>query len=179
MTAPMTVDATALNTHDLLIAFSRALAPHCGDVLLIRADNSASGWFPWHDVDIDDVPFAVRVGFGGRFYVLALDFDTKGYGPDAADEDSRIAMGLLGAAGIASILVESGPAGGRHVLATIRGGLEPEWARRIVRGLQRLGLRSLDPTPAWNWHGSAIVHPEPSTRGADAQRCWISLLTRL
>ena len=116
---------------------------------------------PWGSEGFYDHPYAVRLGTNGKFHTVALDFDLKSHGPDRADEDARIALALLHTAGISAILVQSGPGGGRHVLATVA---EPwltvrDATRLVMRLRDGIGLVSLDPAPMRNASTGAIRPP--------------------
>ena len=65
-----------------------------------------------------ETPWAMYLADRDRRYrYLAFDLDAKGErGPADADRDARALAALLHSAGLAPLICESGPSGGRHVL---------------------------------------------------------------
>ena len=151
-------------------AFARALS-RTDLILPINPDNTSPGPCPW-TAELGVAPFAVLVGHKKRFVTLALDFDCKHAGPEVADKDARAVSQLLWCAGIANVLVESGPAGGRHVLATISGsGLAAHHMKALVERLRGLlTLETLDITPMCNESTGAIRPPLSAHRSGGTSR---------
>ena len=79
---------------------------------------------------------------------------------------------VLRSAGIRVVVVQSGPAGGRHVLATVaEPGLSISDAERLIDGLKHgVGLATLDPAPMSNCATGAIRPPlSPHRLGGRSQ----------
>jgi predicted transcriptional regulator len=164
----MTTTATAVHDNppladDLLLQlyrFSRVLSPKNITVRLINEDNYSPGTVPWHEGLIDRA-YAVKLTTGVRYHAVALDFDTKRWGPEEADVEAMTVHDLFVQAGIGCIATESGPQGGRHVLATIQepylSAKDALWiTERLVNGLH---LKTLDTTPMLNPKSGAIRPP--------------------
>jgi hypothetical protein len=150
-------------TNDFDLDFVRCVAARAGVVRCIDSDNG-SVEVSWSDRRVGQ-PFAVYLAKNGRYYTLALDFDASKADAGTADRESRLAKALLFAAGLRPVLVESGPTGGRHVIARLDApGLSGVEANRLVRGLAGLGFRTLDPSPMLNPKTGAIRPPKSPHR---------------
>lgn len=104
--------------------------------------------------------YAAYLADGGRFKTIALDFDAKKVGPEAAVADAECAMDLLAMAGIPAVMCASGSLGGRHVIFTPhQPGLSAERTRQLVDRLANLGLSSIDRSNLSNAASGAIRPP--------------------
>lgn len=140
------------------LVFARLLTARPDVVRLLDRDNR-SRQAAWPE-RTPGQPFAVYLARGGRFRTVALDFDAKSDRGVQAARDAEIAAWVLRRFGVPAVVVESGPGGGRHVLATVTGeGLAAGEARRLVEALRRLPLPSLDPTPMLNPQTGCIRAP--------------------
>ncbi|GAA4115888.1 hypothetical protein GCM10022215_15170 [Nocardioides fonticola] len=141
----------------LQMEFARALSPRDDTVYPVTATNGLLIGRRWTEAD-HAAPYAVRIGYEKRFYALALDFDAghDSMHAEQADRDARDAYDLLTDLGINCVLIESGPTGGRHVQATIEGGVKPWVVARIMNGLKRIDFPTLDPSPMRNVKTGAI-----------------------
>ena len=104
--------------------------------------------------------YAAFLASGGRFKTIALDFDGKMAGPDAAIADAEFTMNLLSLGGISAVMCASGSAGGRHVIFTVQPpGLSARRTWELVHRLGNLGLASLDRSNLSNVATGAIRPP--------------------
>lgn len=96
-------------------------------------------------------PWAVYLaGTDRRFRLLCFDLDAKT--PDratAAAHDADVLSGLLHDAGLAAVVCESGPAGGRHVWTALAESVDAETVATLAR-LARHVCPSLDLSPLAN-----------------------------
>jgi hypothetical protein len=161
MTAPTPAPTTRPSIYARQGAFVRALSARGDLVRIIDAKNqSAGGPVNWGS-GTSDLPYAVALAYpNGRFRTIALDFDSKAGGPEAAAEHAGRAYELLTCAGIYAVMAASGPSGGRHVLFTVQGaGLAADLARKFVERLQAIGLSTLDISGMSNPRAGAIRPP--------------------
>lgn len=98
-----------------------------------------------------DRPWAVYLADGDRrFHLLAFDLDAKAAGSAAAAErDADTIAGLLDDAGLAAVVCESGPGGGRHVWTALAEPADPESVATLAR-LARHLCPTLDLAPLSN-----------------------------
>lgn len=132
------------------LRFSRAIAANHTRVRVLGPDGikfSKTGPFP-----IEDEPsfvFAVQVVHRDRYRCLPFDFDAKsGTLGDRvkAEAGAHALIEILDRCGIRWVLTQSGPTGGRHVLVTVRTGLDWEVVRDIAYRVGTL-IAALDKSP--------------------------------
>ncbi len=121
-------------------------------VALAEADGTVlNSYTGQHRVDLDapEVPWAVYLaGRDQRFRLLAFDLDAT-TDPSPAHRDAGVLTGLLEAAGIAHVVCESGPSGGRHVWVALAGSVDADTAATLAR-LTRHVCPTLDLAPLTN-----------------------------
>jgi hypothetical protein len=107
--------------------------------------------------DEPDRAFAVHVTdlAGKRFFTMPVDCDASTCGATVAQRDAMEISAWLASAGIRSVVAESGPSGGRHVLATFPAGIPADEARHLSEVLTTR-WRSVDPMPLISGSGSTI-----------------------
>ncbi|MGW9114531.1 hypothetical protein [Microbacterium sp. NPDC055683] len=98
-----------------------------------------------------DRPWAVYLaGVDGRFRLLAFDLDAKSPGAtEAAARDADVIAGLLVDAGLEPVVCQSGPAGGRHVWASLAEPVDAGTVATVAR-LARHLCPTLDLSPLSN-----------------------------
>ena len=101
------------------------------------------------DQDAPELPWAVHLaGRDQRFRLLAFDLDAK-TDPSPAHRDAGVLAGLLEEIGIAHVVCESGPSGGRHVWVALAGSVDADTAATLAR-LARHVCPTLDLAPLTN-----------------------------
>ena len=98
-----------------------------------------------------DRPWAVYLaGTDQRFRLLAFDLDAKTAGTaGAAERDADVLAGLLRDVGLAAVVCESGPAGGRHVWTAVAESVDANTVATMAR-LARHVCPTLDVSPLSN-----------------------------
>lgn len=98
-----------------------------------------------------DRPWAVYLADPDRrFKLLCFDLDAKTPGvANAAARDAEVISGLLNDAGLAALVCQSGPAGGRHVWTALAEGIDAETVATMAR-LARHICPTLDLSPLAN-----------------------------
>lgn len=134
-------------------ALTRAVSPRpVVRVALAEADGTVlNSYTGQHRVDLDapEVPWAVYLaGRDQRFRLLAFDLDAT-TDPSPAQRDADVLTGLLEAAGIAHVVCESGPSGGRHVWVALAGSVDADTAATLARLVRHL-CPTLDLAPLTN-----------------------------
>jgi hypothetical protein len=138
--------------------FHRAVSAQ-GDRLLFLDKNNQGTPGRWSP-KVRQHGYAAMLASGGRFRTIALDFDGKTTGADAAIADADLALTLLALGGIQAVMCASGSAGGRHVIFTVHEpGLSAARTRQLVDRMANLGMRSLDKSNLTNGATGAIRPP--------------------
>lgn len=102
------------------------------------------------DAAAPDRPWAVYLaGTDQHYRLLCFDLDAKGEDGSAAARDAEMIAGLLDSVGLAVVVCESGPSGGRHVWTALIESVDPESVATLAR-LARGRCPTLDIAPLTN-----------------------------
>ena len=113
-----------------------------------------------------------------RYRYLGLDFDAHGGGAAEAASDAETIAAALEQAGIAHVVCESGPSGGRHVWVGLAEPAGPGLVRHLAHSL-KLVAPSLDVTPLLNPATGCLRPPGAPHRNGGASRVIAGDLTIL
>lgn len=123
------------------------------------------------DDDAPQRPWAVYLaGTDHRYRLLAFDLDAKT--PDAApaaERDSLTIAAILADAGLAAVICESGPTGGRHVWTALSESVDAETIATLARLMRHL-CPTLDLAPLTNPATGCVRPPGAPHRAGGASR---------
>ncbi|MFT8395942.1 hypothetical protein [Propionibacterium sp.] len=114
----------------------------------------------------------------GRYHYVGLDLDAHEGGDGQARQDAETIGQVLTAAGIAHVVCESGPSGGRHVWIGLAEPAEAQLVRDVAHSVQGL-CPSLDATPLLNPTTGCLRPPGAPHRHGGASRVIAGDLTTL
>ena len=113
-----------------------------------------------------------------RYRYIGLDLDAHDGGAAQAERDATAIAAALTQSGIAHVVCESGPSGGRHVWIGVAETAEAQLVRHLAHSLQGLAP-SLDPTPLLNPATGCLRPPGAPHRHGGASRVIAGDLTTL